>query len=117
MRIADLPDSWLIAVDTETSKSHPDDGGHVAAVSLAFRPPGPDGEPDPSRLVARASPFDQGVNHTPLGPKLMTDRTRKRLSKWPEWALNEDAGNLPVHKFMELCAHLRRHRHSTCASG
>ncbi len=60
MRIADRPDSWPIAVDTETSKSHPDSGGRVAAVSLAFRVPSADGEWLPSQpMIHRAIPFDQ----------------------------------------------------------
>jgi DNA polymerase I-like protein with 3'-5' exonuclease and polymerase domains len=111
MRIADLPDSWPIAVDTETSKAHPDSGGRVAAVSLAFRVPSADGEWLPSQpMIHRAIPFDQGTLNLPLGPKELDERTAKRLSKWPTWAQTEDAVNLAVHKFMELLAHLRRHR-------
>lgn len=48
-----LPDVSVVAVDTETMFTHPDDGGRVATVSAAWCE---DGE-----VVARAWPFDQGV--------------------------------------------------------
>lgn len=112
MRLADLPDSWPIAVDTETSATHPDDGGHVAAVSLAFRVPSPDGEWLESQpMIHRAIPFDQGLVNLPLGPKELNAKTTKRIEKHKQSErFYEDAGNLAVHKFMELCAHLRRMR-------
>jgi DNA polymerase I-like protein with 3'-5' exonuclease and polymerase domains len=47
----DLPAGTLVAVDTETSGLHPDDGATVAVVSVGWRR---DGE-----VVARAFPFDQ----------------------------------------------------------
>lgn len=111
MRIADLPDSWPIAVDTETSASHPDSGGRVAAVSLAFRVPSSDGEWLESQpMIHRAIPFDQGLVNLPLGPKELDERTLKRIARWPEWGRAEDALNRLIHKFMELLAQLRRHR-------
>lgn len=112
MRIADLPDSWPIAVDTETSKGHPDDGGRVAAVSMAFRVPSPDGEWLESQpMIHRAIPFDQGLTNLPLGPKELDEKTARRIARHKEsHRFYEDAGNLPVHKFMELLAQLRRHR-------
>lgn len=112
MRIADLPDSWPIAVDTETSAGHVDDGGRVAAVSLAFRVPSPDGEWLASQpMIHRAIPFDQGLTNLPLGPKSLDEKTARRVDRHKQsHRFYEDAGNLPVHKFMELLSHLRRHR-------
>lgn len=52
----DLPDllpGSVVALDTETSGLHPDDGARVAAVSIAWR--------TGDRIHADAFPFDQGV--------------------------------------------------------
>lgn len=111
MRLAELPDGWPVAVDTETSKGHPDSGGRVAAVSLAFRVPSSENAWDVGQpMTHRAIPFDQGLVNLPLGPKALDERTAKRIARWPEWGRTEDAGNAPAHKFMELLAQLRRHR-------
>jgi DNA polymerase I-like protein with 3'-5' exonuclease and polymerase domains len=49
MRVANLPDVELVAVDTETSGLHPDDGARVASVGLAWEG------------GSAGLPFDQGV--------------------------------------------------------
>jgi hypothetical protein len=51
-----LPDAdgLTVAVDTEGSGTHPDDGARVATLSLAYR------HPDTGKLEAWAFPFDQG---------------------------------------------------------
>lgn len=101
MKLSQLPDGHRVTVDTETSKLHPDDGGRIAAVSLAFR--APDG-----RLVKKAIPFDQGINGLPLGDKDLSASHIKRLSRWPDWALDEDANNLGPDEFVRLCNELKR---------
>lgn len=109
MRLADLPDGYPIEVDTETSALHPDDGARIAAVSYAYRVPDAQGESDPSQpLIWKAFPFDQGVTHLPLGDKDLNDRTIKRLSKWSDWALDEDAKNLRPDRFVELTKQFSR---------
>lgn len=109
MRLADLPDGYPVEVDTETSALHPDDGARIAAVSFAFRVPDAQGESDPNQpMVWKALAFDQGISGLPLGDKELNDRTIKRLSKWPDWALDEDAGNLPPERFKELTNELSR---------
>jgi DNA polymerase I-like protein with 3'-5' exonuclease and polymerase domains len=111
VRLRDLPDGYPIEVDTETSKLYPDSGGRIAAVSYAYREPDPQGDPDPTQpLVWKAVAFDQGVDHLPLGDKPLDDRTMKRLSKWPDWALDEDAGNLPPERFVDLTKQFSRLR-------
>lgn len=111
MRLRDLPDGYPIEVDTETSHLYPDAGGRIAAVSFAFRVPDAQGESDPRQpMVWKAVAFDQGVDHLPLGDKTLNDRTIKRLSKWPDWALDEDARNLPPEKYVELTKELSRLR-------
>lgn len=111
MKLSQLPDGYPVAVDTETSGLFPDAGGRIAAVSFAFRVPNAQGESDPSgKLVWKAVAFDQGVTHLPLGDKELDARTIKRLSKWPDWALDEDAGNLPPERFKDLTNELSRLR-------
>lgn len=52
MQLPDLPSGFPVAVDTETSGLHPDDGARVACVSLTW---GPDKDD------TLALPFDQGI--------------------------------------------------------
>lgn len=111
MRLMDLPDGYPIEVDTETSALYPDAGGRIAAVSYAFRVPNAQGESDPSQpLVWKAVAFDQGVDHLPLGDKELDDRTIRRLAKWPDWALDENANNLPPERFVDLTKQFSRLR-------
>lgn len=91
MRLRDLPDGHPVAVDTETSGKHWDDGATVSIVSYAFRCP------ETQELVSGALPFDQGHHGKELPP-----RHEKRLSKWDEWAREEVAPNLPGHRYVEL---------------
>lgn len=109
MRLSELPDGYPIEVDTETSGLYSDAGARIAAVSFAFRVPDAQGVSNPGQpLVWKAVAFDQGVDHLPLGDKDLDARTIKRLSKWPDWALDEDAGNLPPEKFVELTRQFAR---------
>lgn len=109
MKLADLPDGYPVAVDTETSGTQTDAGSRIAVVSFAFRVPDANGDSDPSQpMVARAIPFDQGVHNLPMGAKVLDDRTALRLSKWPEWAQREDAGNRSPAQFVHLTRQLRR---------
>lgn len=52
MKPSELPDVEYVAVDTETSALHPDDGGRVSVVSVAWLEGG---------AKALAWPFDQGI--------------------------------------------------------
>lgn len=109
VRLRDLPDGWPICVDTETSNLYTDSGGRIAAVSYAYRVPAEDGLPDQTKpMVWRALPFDQGISGLPLGEKELDAKTIKRLSRWPDWALDEEAGNLGPERFVELTDQLRR---------
>lgn len=111
MRLQDLPDGYPITVDTETSGLYPDDGARLAAVSFAFRVPDEDGQSDPSQpMIHKAIPFDQGIVGLPLGPKVLDERTTKRISRWPDWAYNEDASNLSPERFQALVQQLMRLR-------
>lgn len=94
-RLSELPPGHPVTVDCETSKVHPDDGGHVAVVSFAYR------DPADSRMVSMAVPFDQGL-HSPLGEKPLNAATQRRLKKWPEWALAEVAPNRPAEDYVRL---------------
>lgn len=112
MRLRDLPDNHLVIVDTETSNLYPDSGQFVSVVSYAFR------RPDTRELVAKALPFDQG----PMRPELasaekrsaaepekeLDARTLKRISKWPQWALDDNAPNLHPRHYTGLLNELRR---------
>jgi DNA polymerase I-like protein with 3'-5' exonuclease and polymerase domains len=97
-----------VVVDTETSKAHRDDGATVAVVSFAYR------DPEDSRLISMAVPFDQGLNDLPLGPKKfdptnhLDKAAQRRLKKWPEWALAEVAPNRPPEDFYRLLDQLQR---------
>lgn len=108
-RLGDLPAGHPVVVDCETSQVHPDDGGHVAVVSFAYR------DPADGRMVAQAVPFDQGL-FSPLGDKRFDsgshlDRaTERRLKKWPEWALTERAPNRPPEDYLRLLDALEPHR-------
>lgn len=109
MRLSELPDGYPVTVDTETSALFVDAGGRIAATSFAFRPPDSDGVPDRTKpMIWKAVAFDQGVDHLPLGDKELNDRTLKRLSKWPDWALDENARNLGPDKFVEFTRQLAR---------
>ncbi len=109
VRLADLPDGYPVTVDTETSALHVDDGGRIAAVSFSFRVPDVNGRSNPEMpMISKALPFDQGLVNLPLGPKILDERTTKRIAKWPEWARIEDAVNLLWERFKELCRQLRR---------
>lgn len=105
-RLNELPEGWPITVDTETSKLHPDDGGHVAVVSFAYR------DPEDGRMVSMAVPFDQGLTG-PLGDKVfdpnnhLDKAAQRRLKKWPEWAQLEVAPNRPAAEFDRLMELLR----------
>lgn len=107
-RLSELPDNWPVTVDTETSKLHPDDGGHVAVVSFAYR------DPEDDRLISQAVPFDQGLYDLPLGPKFFDPQSgldkaaTRRLKKWPDWALREVAPNRPPEDFHRLLDQLER---------
>lgn len=112
MRLADLPDGHRVIVDTETSSLYPDSGQFVSVVSYAFR------RPDNNELFAKALPFDQG----PLQPDLIGDdpwsnnalakeldaRTLKRIKKWPEWALRDNAPNLHPRHYTGLLEQFKR---------
>lgn len=111
MKLRDLPDGYPVTLDTETSGLHADDDARLAALSVAYRVPNADGESDPSQPMVRiALPFDQGVNHLPLGPKDLNPKIVKRISKWPDWALNEDAGNRSIEDYLRLLKQLQRLR-------
>lgn len=108
-RLQDLPEGWPIAVDCETSAAHPDDGGTVAVVSLAYL------DPVGNVLRSQAVPFDQGMNDLPLGPKVFSPDNKldksclRRISKWPEWAKTEVAPNRPPEDFDRLMGLLEPH--------
>jgi DNA polymerase I-like protein with 3'-5' exonuclease and polymerase domains len=109
VRLSDLPDEYPVACDTETSGNQTDSRSRIAVVSFAFRMPDPDGYANPENpMVARAIPFDQGVNHLILGHKYLDERTAKRVAKWPEWARNEDAGNRHPDEYRYLVEQLSR---------
>lgn len=109
MKLKDLPDGYPINVDTETSGLYRDAGARIAAVSFSFRPPDGDWQPDWNQpMVWKAVAFDQGVRHLPLGEKDLDDKTAKRISKWPDEAFNEDAGNLSPERFVDLTEQLKR---------
>lgn len=111
MNLRDLPDGHPVTVDTETSGLYVDAGARIAAVSFAFRPPGEGGVPDQSQpMVWKALAFDQGISGLPLGDKDIDAKTIKRLSRWPDWALDEEAGNLGPDKFVELTNEFKRLR-------
>lgn len=109
MRLADLPDNYPVCVDTEGSGLHPDDGARISAVSFAFRVPDDNGMSQPNQpMIWKAVAFDQGISHLPLGDKVLNARTIKRLSKWPDWALDEDAGNMGPDRYVDLIRQLAR---------
>jgi DNA polymerase I-like protein with 3'-5' exonuclease and polymerase domains len=108
-RLSELPDDWSVVVDTETSKLHPDDGGHIAVVSFAYR------DPADGRLISQAVPFDQGMT-SPLGDKIFDPNNHldkaalRRIKKWPEWAQREVAPNRPPEDFYRLLDQFQRFR-------
>lgn len=109
MKLSELPDKWIVTLDTETSKLHPDDGGRIAAASFAYRVPNSEGLPDFSKPMKHvAVPFDQGISNLPLGEKDLDAKTIKRLSRWPDWALDEDARNLSVDAYKRMVRELSR---------
>lgn len=85
--MARLPDAenLLVAVDTETSGLHVDDGSRVAVVSWAYRQPvRVDGrwvQRSDAEIVRKAVAFDQGVTDLPLGEKDLPSRHLKRIGK------------------------------------
>lgn len=112
MSLTQLPNGHTVIVDTETSNLYPDSGQFVSVVSFAYR------RPDDGQLVAKALPFDQG----PMQPDLTSGdpwannalakeldaRTFKRISKWPQWALDDNAPNLHSKHFIGLITELLR---------
>jgi DNA polymerase I-like protein with 3'-5' exonuclease and polymerase domains len=94
-RLNELPKNWPVTVDIEGSGLHPDDGARVSVVSFAYR------DPKDDSLISQAVPFDQGL-HSPLGEKVLTAATQRRLKKWPEWALAEVTPNRPPEEFDRL---------------
>lgn len=94
-RLSELPPNHPITVDIEGSGLHPDDGATVSVVSFAYR------DPTDQSLISQAVPFDQGL-HSPLGEKVLTPATQKRIKKWPEWAQEEVAPNRPPEDFDRL---------------
>lgn len=110
MRLADLPNYWPVACDTETSGLQTDSRSRIAVVSFAFRQPCSDGSWDPRQpMVWKALTFDQGVEGAGLhlGAKVLDDKTAKRVSKWPEWA-RQAPDNLPPSAFQYLTDNLQR---------
>lgn len=111
MKLSELPDGHIVKVDTETSNLYVDAGGRIAAVSFAYRVPDENGDWDEtSEIVHQALSFDQGINNLPLGDKELPAKHLKRLSRWPDWALDEDANNLHPDEFARMCHHLGRMR-------
>lgn len=131
-KLSDLPDGWVVAYDTETSGTHPDDpSANVSVVSWAYR------DPAGGALVQKAVAFDQGQdpltvmrdtlkkNETldedlydipfgglPLGPKDLPKNHSKRIRKWVDehGAQILQAPNLPPSEFGRLLRQLRRMR-------
>lgn len=86
----DLPDDsdLIVAVDTECSGLHPDDGARVSIVSVAWS------------NGSRVFPFDQGP-YTWLGPKLLP-------RKYPGPSLFDKDENLGIDEWWGLCRWLSR---------
>lgn len=111
MKLSDLPDGYPVSLDTETSGLFVDAGARISALSYAFRIPDKDGQWNPSQpMVHRAVPIDQGIVNLPLGEKELDAKVIKRLSRWPDWALDEDAKNWCVDWFNRIVECLSRKR-------
>lgn len=113
MGLRDLPTGHQVVVDTETSNLYPDSGQFISVVSFAYR------DPNTNEIVAKALPFDQGPMQTDLTTsgdpwannalnKELDARTLKRVSKWPQWALDDNAPNLHPKHFAGLLEELSR---------
>lgn len=73
-----LPEARVVAVDTETTGLHPDDGGRVACVALAWFEEGA----EQAELKSLALPFDQGVRDKYPNPQLgLFDQDDPNLSE------------------------------------
>lgn len=137
-KLSELPDGWIVALDTETSALYVDPGAmdgvppaRVSAVSWSYRDPA-----DPSGIVKAAAAFDQGqdplmledgrvknapdVSDTlddpryrlPLGGKALPLNHQRRVSKWVTEHGPEilRAPNLQPQDWGRLMQHLRRMR-------
>lgn len=87
--------AW-VAVDTETSGLHPDDGARVACISLTWPDPERwEGSADPDAehevpLITAAFPFDQG------------ERDKLPTTQLDLWTHNQPDPNLGVYEWAEL---------------
>lgn len=65
----------VVAVDTEGSAIHTDDGARICAVSCAWR------DPSTNQLRSFASPFDMGLSNAHLGDKTLPSNHARRIKK------------------------------------
>lgn len=91
----------IVATDTEGSGLFPDAGARLSAISVAWR--------DASGTIqAFATPFDQGTEDLPLGPKYLPSNHAKRIAKWaPE---HRSAPNRGLDAYYFLMDWLSRQR-------
>lgn len=90
--LPDIPDGSIVAVDTEGSGLHPDDGARVSLISVAWR------DPLTGTLESAHWPFDQGPNGDKDGRYTIFDK-------------EIESQNLGEFEWVELMAWLGRMRH------
>lgn len=110
-------DGMAVAVDTETSKLHPDDGGYVAVVSVAWIP---DHIVHSRRLlneairtgdgvISYAFPFDQGLRDKPDIPQWAVKKYKP--DQLALGVFDEDVDiNLPLLQWWHVLRWLKRQR-------